>query len=529
MNVDRRSFRRVVRIGVFAAAVACVTLAWADAALAVGSLTPWSPVPLTADTSWSVLDAFAFGTRGLAIAGDGGHVAVSHDAGGTWRDVVVPGETATSFTAVAMNASGMGALASGGLLLVTADDGATWTQPVYVGPAPDGAINDLAILGSQAIAVGDGGLIMTSDDAGATWSRADSPTASAVTCVAIAGDGTAVAGAASGEILVDKAGTWSVAGTAAGPVTSVTASRAPTWGDGRPDLVAAAGTDVLGSDDQLTFATLPGLPDAATQPWSTVAWTGVPDGTLLIAGAVHAGFFDTASQQWTSGSSGLSDTAVAAAPADQSVCYLLGTDGRLMRTLSAGRVPATATLKKSTLTAGGSTKLSITANVGAPGTLFVRSRAPGQSWTTLRSVAWTSADWGRSLTVGLTPTLDREYALYFRYGGALVALTDPVSVEVAPKVHTARARYDLRRGDVFRFSGSVAPQLKGERVQLYTDRGGSWRPVTLGSWASLQGGRTWSSRPFGTPKRETYHLRAHIEATSTHLAAWSRVVTVSIR
>jgi hypothetical protein len=45
----------------------------------------------------------------------------------------------------------------------------------------------------------------------------------------------------------------------------------------------------------------------------------------------------------------------------------------------------------------------------------------------------------------------------------------------------------------------------------------------------LRDGRTWTSRRFGTPKAETYHLRAHLPRTRAHAEAWSRVVTVTIR
>ena len=98
-----------------------------------------------------------------------------------------------------------------------------------------------------------------------------------------------------------------------------------------------------------------------------------------------------------------------------------------------------------------------------------------------------------------------------------------------PRITTARSRYDLRTGAVFRFSGSVSPQLSGERVELFTDRGGSWRPVSLQRSVALRDGRTWTSRQFGTPKAETYHLRAHLPRTRTHAEAWSRIVTVTIR
>jgi hypothetical protein len=66
-------------------------------------------------------------------------------------------------------------------------------------------------------------------------------------------------------------------------------------------------------------------------------------------------------------------------------------------------------------------------------------------------------------------------------------------------------------------------------VWLYTDRGGKWRLVSGQSSVKLRDGRTWTSRRFGTPKRETYHLRARVRSTEAHGAAWSRIVTVRIR
>ena len=133
------------------------------------------------------------------------------------------------------------------------------------------------------------------------------------------------------------------------------------------------------------------------------------------------------------------------------------------------------------------------------------------------------------MTFDLSPTLTHDYQLLFKYAGTTTPLAPVAHVVVAPRVITARSRYALRVGAVFRFSGSVAPVLPGERVGLFTDRGGSWRPVSLQHSVALQGGRSWTSRLFGTPKAETYHLRAHLPATSTHGEAWSRIVTVAIR
>jgi len=505
-------------------ALLCVGTASADAATK-----PWSPVAPPWGSSWAINDIYAFGAIRLAAAGDGGHIGITRDGGRSWSVVVPGGLEATAFTAIAVSTSGRGVVASGGLLLVTDDGGRTWRTPSYIGPGPGAAIDDVALRGSLAVAVGDGGLIMSSGDAGATWRQLASPTLSPITCVAIAGDGTAVAGSAAGDILVGAAGAWALAGAVAGPVTAVAASADPVWGDGRPDLFAATGSDVLGSDDALTFASLPGLPGLSSQSWPSLAWAGVPERCLLIAGARNAGFFEPLSQLWLPGATGLGGTARAVAPGGQSVAYLLATDGRLVRTMSAGREPATVRISRARILVGASTRLTAAVRVGAPGVVVLRSRLPGRPWQTARTAPWTSADWNRSLSFVLRPSLTHEYRLEFKYGEATVELAPAAQVVVTPKIGTARSRFDLRVRAVYRFAGSVAPALPGERVGLFTDRGGSWRPVSLQGSVRLRGGRTWTSRRFGTPKAETYHLRAHLPRTRTHGEAWSRVVTVSIR
>jgi len=497
------------------------------AAAATPAVSPWSPLSSPAGIAWAVHDAYAFGATGLALAGDG-HVAITRDAGATWQVFAPAGHGGTAFTAVAFTSSGRGLLASGGLLLVTSDWGTTWKTPVYAGPTPGAAINDVAMLGSSAVAVGDAGMILTSADSGATWQVDASPATSDLTSVAIAGDGTEVAGAKSGEILV-RTGAWSVAATVADPITAVTASGRAVWDDGLPDLFAATGHDVLGSDDAATFASLPGLPDLGAADWPVIAWTGLPENGLLIAGAQEVGFFGT-TPSWVSGATGMLDGVTrAVSPGGQSVAYLLGIDGRLVHTLSAGRDPATVALTRSRVVVGVKTRLTATVHVAAPGTLLLRTRVPGHAWTMARQIAWTAADWGKRAQFDLSLSLTHDYRLEFQYGGTTVRLAADAQVVAVPKVTTTRSRYDLRKGSVFRFSGSVAPQLGGERVELFTDRGGSWRPVSLQRSVALRNGHSWTSRPFGTPKAETYHLRAHLPRTRQHAAAWSRIVTVAIR
>lgn len=520
---------RLRRLGLVGVVACTAVLTCCGTAVAAAATAPWTPLsgPWRA---WAINDAYAFGAGGLAVVGDDGHIGITRDGGATWKVVVPPGLEAAVFTAVAFNGSGRGAVASGGLLLVTADWGVTWRLPAYDGPAPRAGINDLAMSGPYAVAVGGEGVIMTSSDGGATWRSQTVSTTSALHSVAVAGDGVAVAGSAAGEILVGDQSAWKTVRTLAGPVTAVAACPDPAWGDGHPDLFAATGADVLGSDDALTFASLPGLPDLSTQALPVLAWTGVPERSLLLAGARNAGFFETLSQRWLAVPPG-PDIAIAraTAPRGESVAYLLSTDGRLVRTLSAGREPATVEATATAIIVGAGTTLNATVFVGAPGDVLLRQRVPGRSWTTARTVAWTPADWGRVLAVAVKPTLTTEYRVDFRYGSTTTVLSPVRSVAVTPKVNTARGTYTLRVGDVYRFSGSVTPTLRGEKVELYTDRGGGWRKVSQQGSVSLKNGRTWTSRAFGTPKAETYHLRAYVKATRTHGEAWSRIVTVRIR
>ena len=516
------------RTSMLMALAVSLALLYVGTASADAATTPWLPVAPPWGASWAINDVCAFGATGLAAAGDDGHIGITRDGGRSWSVVVPGGLEATAFTAIAVSTSGRGVVASGGLLLVTDDWGSTWRTPSYIGPGPGAALNDVALRGSLAVAVGDDGVIMSSGDAGATWRKLASPTLSSITSVAIAGDGTAVAGSPAGEILVGTADVWALAATVAGPVTSVAASTDPVWSDGRPDLFAATGSDVLGSDDALTFASLPGLPDLSSQPWPSLAWPGVPERSLLVAGTQNAGFFEPLSRLWLPGPTGLGGTARAVAPGGQSVAYLLATDGRLVRTMSAGREPATVRLTHTRILVGASTLLTATVRVGAPGVVLLRHRVPGRPWKTARTVAWTSGDWNRNLSFVLKPSLTHEYRLEFKYGGATAELAPAAKVIVTPKISTTRSGFKLRVGDVFRFSGFVTPTLPGATVVLYTDRGGKWRRVSQGS-VKLPDGHTWRSRRFGTPKAETYHLRAHLPATLTHGEAWSRVVTVAIR
>lgn len=523
------------RIRPSASAAVCLALTAATLLLAIPraalAVSPWSSIAVPFGASSSVNDVCAFGNTSLAAVGDDGKVGVTRNGGRSWGVAVLDGLESAVLTAVAVDRSGRGIVASGGLLLVRdAWDGA-WHVPRYQGPGPRSAINDVALHGAAAVAVGDDGSILTSEDAGATWTTPGSPTSSDLTCVAIAGDGTAVAGSSAGEVLVGAGDTWTLAGALAHGVTSVTASSQPTWGDARPDLFATDGSDVVGSDDGLTFAPLQNLPDLSSQSWPSLVCPGVPECALVLAGVPNAGCFgfEPLTPSWLSATIGLPGVASAVAPGGQSVAYVLGTDGRLVRTLSAGHEPAVLTAARTRIVVGGTTRLTADVSIGAPGEVRLRQRVPGRSWSTLQKYRWTPAGWGRRLSVSVEPRLTHEYRLEFSYGGTITRLTSPVKVTVTPRITTTKGTLRLRVGQVYRVSGAVIPTLRGEKVYLYTDRGGSWRRVSAQSAITLRDGRTWASRSFGTPRAETYHLQARLLSTRKHGAARSRVVTVTIR
>jgi hypothetical protein len=488
----------------------------------------WEPMPHPWASRWQVTDITAFRPSGLAAVGEGGHIAVSRDGGATWKVTVPSGHQSTVFGAIAFDRSGAGVVASGGLLLVTGDGGRSWHSPTFVGPGPAAQIRDLAMAGSLAVAVGDAGVIVTSDDSGVTWHQVPSPTSADLVAVAIAGDGTVVAGASNGTVLTGKGDAWAVADEVVGAVTAAAAAPDPAWSDGQPDLLVATASEVLGSDDGLTFTSIAGSTLIYSTPWQSLAWVGMPGRTFLAGSAGGASFFSTSTPGWLVTQTGLIGSDGAAATGAQSVAYMLDADGGIARTLSAGRTPAVTGISAQRVTAGSRVRFTALVNVAAPGRVQLQRRTAGQVWQTAKAVDWTNADWRNSLTLDLTPRLNQELRVRFAYGGAKTILDTALHVVVAPRLTPDGLRHRLSTGATYRFSGSVFPRLRGERIGLYTDRGGSWRPVSGQSSVLLRDGRTWTSRRLGTPKAETYHLRAHISKTARHGEAWSRVVTVVV-
>ena len=486
----------------------------------------WQPVVRPWAGPATARDIAVFGATGLAAAGDAGQVAVSLDGGATWKTRAPAGFDSTSFGAVAFSSAQSGVVASGGVVLVTTDGGRSWRSPVFRGAAPAGQIADIALRGRVGCLVGAGGMIFATTDGGSSWQEEASPTAADVLAVAVSGDGTAIAGTRAGDVMVRSAGSWSVVATLADPVSAVAASGSPAPGDGDPDLFVSAGWAVLGSDDGVTFAALPGVPPA---PWPGLAWLGLPGRSSVLAGPGGAGLWTPTPATWLPTDPGTSGVRQAAAPGGQSTAYLLTSTGGIVRTLSAGLEGASTALSRKGMTVGSSVTLTGVVRIAAPGTATIESRIPGRDWAVLKSYPWSQRLWSQSLRLKLTPRLTTEYRIRFRYGGSWTTLATSAPVEVGPRIIQGVRRYLLRQGDVYRFSGRITPALRGERVRIFTDRGGSWRAVSRASVAPIGSDGKWTSRKFGTPRAETYHLRAYIGRTRSHGQAWGPIVTVAIR
>lgn len=495
---------------------------------------PWIALPQPWDPPVQIRDVAAFPPAGVALAGAGGRVALSIDGGVTWTlsDVTVQSGgheiEALDFT----DASHGVLVGDGGLLLFTTDGGASWASPTVTGGAPGADLLTVDMAGLTGYAGGRGGTLLTTTDGGATWAPTPLVVTDDITAVAVAGNGAGMAGTAGGAILVGSGDTWQVVGTATQPIVDAVAATALA-GQG-PGLVVSSGGALSGSTDGVT---LDWTLDAAGRSWLALASLGQPGGTLLMAGP--GGAIDTVDATAAPvaavarPAAGAADALRAAAPGGQSVAYVLGADDLLRRTLGAARAaPAdTPVVPTAAVTAGSPLTLGpVAVHIAAPGTLLLESRLPGAAWTVRRSLAWSAADWGRSPSFSLSPTLNTSFRLRFDYGGRVSAVSDVSALlKVAPKLTPGRGTLNLALGAIYRFSGKVQPILPREPVQLWTDRGGAWHRIGLGGSVLVSSSGVWTSRRFGTPIAETYHLQARIAATARHAAGRSPVVTVTVR
>jgi hypothetical protein len=107
-------------------------------------------------------------------------------------------------------------------------------------------------------------------------------------------------------------------------------------------------------------------------------------------------------------------------------------------------------------------------------------------------------------------------------------------VGVRHKVRVSTTSIRLARASTYRVSGSVAPRKVGGGVEVWTDRAGnnklgSWHRITVGGYVNLVNGTSFTTRSFGTPVRETYHLKIRMAGDSQHLQGWSPRITVTVR
>lgn len=501
---------------------------------AAGATHAWTTLPAPWKDVEYARDLGTFAPTGLVAVGAGGRAAVSTSGGLGWvrRSPAGDGFTRDLNGVAFLSASRGVTVGNGGTLLLTTDGGRTWRHPQVPALPPGTDLNDVALSTTAGFVVGDDGLLLASSDGGASWQLVPTPTTAHLTDVAMTATGVGVAGASDGSVLVGEHASWHLAWSAGAAVTGVAAATAPVWGDGSPDLFVVAAHTVYGSDDRTRFALVLAQGATYAEPlWSMIAWQGAPQAdALLLAGAPGGtGFFSPGTAQYLGSDPGLAKARDVAARSGHSVAYVLDTRGRIARTLSAGRTAGTLQATPARLTAGDTLRLQGSAWVAAPGEVIVQRRRPGSGWGAVKRIDWRAGDWGRTFNLDLRPRLTSEYRLAFAYGGRATTLTDTSRVVVDPRLTPDKLTYDLRRGRIYRFTGRVFPALPGERVQLYTDRGGGWHRIDLGGVVKLRDGVRWVSRRFGTPKAETYHLKARMTATRRHGEAWSPVVTVRIR
>ena len=492
---------------------------------------PWQLVQRPWADGVTVNDVAAAGPSLLAAAGTEGRVAISLTGGTSWvlRSPADQGVVADLFGIAFRDAAQGIAVGAAGTLVVTSDGGTTWQAPTFSESAPTVDLNDVAVAGTRAAAVGDAGVVIESTTGGASWRSLPRPTTADLECVAVADDGTAVVGTGGRDVFVRRGTTWTNV-ELPGPVTSVTARLGVVGGASPMTIVASSGYEVVGNADGAAFSSLLSAPYASAPPWPELTWSHVPVDELLVAGPAGAtSFYDVVSQTWREVAAPLGDPRGVATTPGQSVAYVLGTDGRVARTFSSARVPATLSPSAATITAGSRIALGSTVSIAAPGEIVVERRVAGGTWRSVRRVAWTSSDWRRLLDLGFSPVLTTKYRLRFTYGGTGPLVSPTRTVTVRPKLTPDKLRIAVSRGAAYRFKGKVFPTLRGEKVRLYTDRGGKWHQIPIGGVVKLRDGTRWTSRLFGTPKRETYHLRARIDSTTRHGSSWSPIVTVVVR
>lgn len=487
--------------------------------------------------------AGVFGDAGVVVAGEGGAIAVSIDGGATWTDISATSLTSSALQGVAFSDAEHGVVVgqAGTILVGAPDDLGVFAWEAATRPDDvTSDLRDVAMSGTVGYAVGDGGVVLKTVDGGVTWMREAAPTAADLNAVAVSADGeVVVAVGAQGTLLVDQNGTWETRET--GTTADLLDVTLPA--DSTAGIVYCCSADqVFSLQGSGPLTSLPAPPLATGGSISALALVESATSSRLVAGGTGgwvAGMA-TGGAAWTTQTGGAASDITSLA-AGGAICYATAAGGQVERSLSAGAgftltLTATPSVKNTTykaiVTTGAKVTLSGKTNLLAPGALILEAKLAGSTY-------WNTVAYGdpgaTTLARSFSPNRTTTYRLRFLFAGSTAVTSTEVRVGVRHKVAVSATSYRLRLHAVYRVKGSVAPVAPaGSYVEVWTDRAGNhrlgaWHRISLGGVVRLAQGRTFTTRAFGTPVRETYHLKIRKPADSQHLEGWSARITVTVR
>ena len=350
------------------------------------------------------------------------------------------------------------------------------------GAGPAAAVTDVVMRGTRAVAVGDGGMILASADSGATWQAETSPTTEHAD-LRRAGRRRRRRRRSAGR------GRHPGAARPPGPSPGPPRRRSPAW-PRRPRRSGATarrtssrppGTTCSAATTALTFASLPGLPDLSAEDVAGRR-LGRPARARAARRRRAAGRASSApAPSWVSAETGLDGLVAASAPGEPE--RRLPARRRRRAGAHAQRRPqprdghALEDPRRHRRRARGS-RPRCASPLPAPSRC---SRAsPAARGPPSASVAWTAADWQRTLRFDLKPALSHDYRLDFKYGGTRHAAHSRAPGDRRAQAH--RRALALRPARAGPCSGSPDRSRRSSRASAwscFTDRGGGWRPVSL--------------------------------------------------
>lgn len=162
---DRRSIMSAVTDRCYSICVLLFALTFTFP-LTLGAAESSEPAPLASRSL--LLDVTRAGQRLVAV-GDRGHVLLSDDEGGTWRQVIVP--TRAMLTGASFGDAQHGwTVGHDGVILATANAGQTWTAQASTYSDLETIFLDVQAADAQrAIAIGAYGKAVVTADGGKTW------------------------------------------------------------------------------------------------------------------------------------------------------------------------------------------------------------------------------------------------------------------------------------------------------------------------------------------------------------------------